>query len=118
MGRAERYQRKQQVECGLRVLDGAQQGLGTHFKHGLATLEPGAISFVRYVGGVRFLRHKPVRVTVVAVDRSDQRSMRFSEQLSAMPGSRVIRVLTGMATLTWVLPPEQTAWAAEQVRPQ
>ena len=118
MSRAERYQQRQQVECGLRVVDGAQQCLGTHFKHGLASLEPGAISFMYYVGGVRFLRHKPVRVAVVAVDRTDQRSVRFSEQFSAMPGFHIIRVFTGLATLEWVLPPEQTAWAAQQVKPQ
>jgi hypothetical protein len=117
-GRAGRYQRKQQVECGLRVVDGVQLGLGTRFRHGLAALEPGAISFVPCRGGIRFLHGNPVRVPVVAVDRSDQRSVGWTEMFSARPGCRVIKVLTGVATLECVLPQEQAAWAAEQIRPQ
>ena len=118
VGRAGRYQQKRQVECGLRIVDGAQVGLGTRFRHGLATLEPGAILFVPCLGGVRFLHGNPVRVSVVAVDRSDQRSVGWMEMFSARPGFRVIKVLTGVATLECVLQPEQTAWAAEQIRPQ
>jgi hypothetical protein len=38
--RASRYQQGHQIECGLRVIEGTQSGLGTRFKHGLATLEP------------------------------------------------------------------------------
>jgi hypothetical protein len=118
LGRAGSYQEKQQVECGLRVVDGAQLGLGTRFRHGLATLEPGTISFVPCRGGIRFLHGNPVRVPVVAVDRSDQRSVGWMELFSARPGCRVIKVLTGVGTLECVLPLEQAAWAAEQIRPQ
>jgi hypothetical protein len=118
VGRAGRYQQKQQVECGLRVVDGAQLGLGTRFRHGLATLEPGAICFVPCLGGVRFLHGNPVRVPVVAADRSDQRSVGWMELSSASPGCRVIKVLTGVATRECVLPSERAAWAAEQIRPQ
>lgn len=115
--RARRYQQGQQIECGLRIMEGTQPGLGTRFKHGLATLEPGAIRFVPYAGGVRFLPRKPVCVAVVAMDLSDQRSVGWKEALSAKPGLRVIKVRTQMATLECVLPPEQTAWVAQQISP-
>jgi hypothetical protein len=117
-GRAGRYQQGKQVECGLRVVEGTQPGLGTRFRHGLATLEPGGIGFVAFVGGVRLLRRQPVQVAVMGVDRSHQRSIRGMEGLSARPGLRVIKVLTRVATLEWVLSPQQTDWAAEKVRLQ
>jgi|SRR5450631_914997 len=113
--RARRYQQGHEIECGLRVIEGTQSGLGKRFKHGLATLEPGAIRFVSYAGGVRFLPRKPVCVAVVAMDLSDQRSVVWKEALSAKPGLRVIKVRAQMATLECVLPPEQTAWAAQQI---
>jgi hypothetical protein len=116
-GRAGHYQQGNQIECGLRVLEGTQPGLGTRFRHGLATLEPGGISFVPFVGGVRLLRREPVQVAVMSVDRSHQRSVRAREGLSARPGFRVIKVLTGVATLEWVLSPDQADWATEEVRP-
>lgn len=117
-GRAGQYQQGNQVECGLRVIEGTQPGLGTRFRHGLATLEPGGIRFVPFLGGVRLLRREPAQVAVMSVDRSHQRSVRGIEGLSARPGLRVIKVHTGVATLEWVLSPEQSDWAAEAVRPQ
>ena len=89
----------------------------TRFKHGLATLESGAIRFVSYAGGVRFLPRKPVCVAVVAMDLSDQRSVVWKEALSAKPGLRVVKVRAQMATLECVLLPEQTAWVAQQISP-
>lgn len=115
--RARRYQQGHQIECGLRVIEGTQSGLGTRFKHGLATLEPGAIRFVSYAGGVRFLPREPVCVAVVAMDLSDERSVVWKEALSAKPGLRIIKVRAQMATLECVLPPEQTAWVAQQISP-
>jgi hypothetical protein len=85
--------------------------------HG-ATLEPGEICFVPCVGGVRFLHGKPVRASVVVVDRTDQRSVGWMELSCARPGCRLIKVQTAMATLECVLVPERTAWAAQRIRPQ
>lgn len=117
MRRAERFQLLNQVECGLRVVEGYEPGLGQRFRHGLATLGSGSIVFVPFAGGVRFLRRRPVTVSVQVVDRSEQRTSGFMAQLSAIPGSRVITVRTNTATLEWVLPPAQTAWASQQVSP-
>ena len=117
-GRAGHYQQGNQVECGLRVVEGTQPGLGTRFRHGLATLEPAGISFVSFVGGVRLLRREPVQVAVMGVDRSSQRSVRGMEGLSARPGFCVFKVMTGVATLEWVLSPDQADWATKEVRPQ
>lgn len=115
VGRADRQQLRNQVECGLRVIDGSAPGLGPRFRHGLATLEPRLITFVPYVGGVRFLRKHPVKIAVQDVDRSELRSVRFAEQFAAAWGASIVTVHTGEATLEWVLPPAQSAWAAQQV---
>ncbi|MDT4893701.1 MAG: hypothetical protein QOE97_2736 [Pseudonocardiales bacterium] len=85
--------------------------------HGLATLELGAIVLTPYLGGVRFMRRAAIRVPVGQIDRSEQRSVSGREALSAMPGTQVICVRTGAATLEWVLMPDQAEWAATLVTP-
>jgi hypothetical protein len=115
VGRAERYQQRNQVECGLRVVEGSEAGLGPRFTHGLATLEPRSIIFVPYLGGVRLFRKRPLTVAVQDVDRSELRSVAATEQLTARWGSSIVTVRTDEATLEWVLPPAQSAWAAQQV---
>jgi hypothetical protein len=76
--------------------------------------DPGTreICFGPWVGGVRILHGKPVRVSVVAVDRTDQRSVGWMELSWARPGCRVIKVQAAMATRECVLVPERTARAA------
>ena len=115
MGRAERYQRRNQVECGLRVVEGSAVGLGPRVKHGLARLAPRSIIFIPYLGGVRLFHQRAVTLAVDDVDRSELRSVAATEQFAAKWGASIVIVRTGEATLEWVLPPAQSAWAAKQV---
>ena len=115
MGRAERYQERNQVECGLRVVEGYVPGLGRRFKHGLATLGPRSITFVPFAGGVRLLRRRPVTFAVHDVDRSELRTVSATQQLSARWGASIVIVHTGDGTLEWVVPPAQVIWATQQV---
>jgi hypothetical protein len=81
----------------------------------LAVLEPGAITLTPFLGGVRFLKKKPVRVDVVRADRYEQRSTTVREAFSAMPGMTVVQVHTPTAVLDWVIQPDVVAWATERV---
>ena len=100
------------------MIEGSVIGLGPRFKHGLATLEPRSITFVPYLGGVRFLRQRSVAVAVHDVDRSEPRSVAFTEQFSAKWGAAIVIVRTGGAALEWVLPQAESTWAAQQVLAQ
>ena len=103
------------VECGLRVVQGEQSGLGAKWTHGVAGLVPGAILLTPYIGGVRLLRKGLVRIPVQRVDRSERVGTGLREAWSVRPGLRVVRVETGSATLEWALSPRRADWAAEAV---
>jgi hypothetical protein len=110
-----RYAKRGQLECGVRVVDGQQDGLGERWQHGVATLMPKEITFVGTFGGVRFLKRRPVRLPVGSVDRSTERQPTGREILVASPAARVIRIKTPSAILEWAIPADQVLWAIEKV---
>jgi hypothetical protein len=105
--RADRYRQRGQLECGFRVVDGQQFGLSEHWRHGAARFEQDGITFVGTVGGVRFLKRKPVRIVIEHVDRSTQRQPTGMEILAANPAAHVIRIKTATATLEWAMLADQ-----------
>jgi hypothetical protein len=97
------------------VVDGQQVGLSGRWRHGVAALEPGKITFVGTVGGLRFLKRGPVQIVVEGVDRSAQRQPTGLEIVAVSAVAWVVRVATPTATLEWALLPDQLVWAIDEV---
>lgn len=113
--RADRYRQRGLVECGFRVVDGQQDGLSRRWCHGVGKCEQGEVTFIGTVGGVRFLKRKPVRITIEYVDSSKVRQPAGLESLTANSAAQVVRVKTTTATLEWAIPPDEVAWATGRV---
>lgn len=104
------------VECSFRVVEGHWPGLGRRWRHGAATLAPGRVTFVGTVGGVRFLKRRPLSIEVEAVDGSG-RDVGGLEAVAVNPIARVVRVVTATGVLEWALMPDQVQPALRQVVP-
>jgi hypothetical protein len=91
------------VECGFRVVEGEQGGLTDRWRHGSAVVASGEVTFTGTVGGVRFLKRRPVRIDVLGVDDSAPREPSGGEIVSVNPHARVVRVRTPTAVLEWAL---------------
>ncbi len=115
--RARSYAKHEQVECGLRVVVGEQQGLGPRWRHGLGTLTPGVLTFRSTVGGMRFLRRAPITVEVLQIDGSRPRTTRWREALHVSPGTEVVEIVTPSAQLEWAVPAPRMRWAMERLEP-
>src|SRR5690242_16865292 len=72
--RAGRLEAKARTEVSLRVVRGSVPGLRSSWLHGVGTLSPGNLEFTSCVGGVRFLRRRPVTVPVTGVDLTSHRT--------------------------------------------
>ncbi len=110
-----RLQRGRRLECSVRVVTGTHDGLSGKWWAGEATLSPGRIRFVRFRGGLRFLRANAVQIDVDAVDVSERRSPTVREALSVNPGTHVVRLVTSEATLEWAVLERQLDWALGRV---
>ncbi len=87
------------VEVALRVLEGEAPGLRTSWLTGEATLSPGSLAMVSTVGGIRFLRRKPVTVEIVAADMTTRRGPRGLEVIKINPTCDIVTVKSPTATL-------------------
>jgi hypothetical protein len=115
--RTRRYARRNRVECGLRVVEGQQPGLGRRWRHGTGTLAPGRLVFRGAIGGVRFLRRAPILVEITHVDRSRRRAVGWREAWWAWPGTEVVEAVTPTARLEWGVPGPVMQWAMDQLHP-
>ena len=97
--RAERFMSLSKAEMAVRLLDGDVPGLLPSWRHGFATLYPGRIEFVSCVGGLTFLRRKPVGVEVVSVDMASRRGLGGTEHFRMGPGCDIVTVRGPVATL-------------------
>jgi len=113
--RAERLRRQGKLECCLRVINGDVPGLATGWRSGLATLTPHELHFRPVVGGVRFLRRRPVSIHIEMLDRKQQRRPQARELLMVNPQSTVIQLGTPAATCEWAVASDQLAWAVTQL---
>jgi hypothetical protein len=108
--RAKRLQKRRQVACCFRVLDGDQPGLTRHWRHGKARLSPGLVEFLPKAPWAR-RSNVPVR----SASRLHQRQPRGREAWVVNPQARVVEVSTGRATLEWAVLGEQLHWALAEV---
>jgi hypothetical protein len=113
--RSESYRSKGEVECGLRTVEGNQEGLSSKWSHGVAAIEPNRLNFRGTVGGVRFLRRTPVQLDVTGVDRSEQRTPAGKEILALNPGARVFTLTTSTATLECAVANTDVRWLLESL---
>ncbi|MFI6303640.1 hypothetical protein ACIBCH_17340 [Amycolatopsis thailandensis] len=115
--RAGRLQRVSRLGCSVRVVDGEHAGLSGKWWAGEATLSPGRIRFVRFTGGLRFLRRRAVEIQVADIEVSERRSPTVREALSVSPDTDVIRLVTPTSTLEWAVLGSQLHWAVDCLSP-
>jgi hypothetical protein len=82
------------LDAGLRVLTGEQQGLSRRWRHGRAVLEPGSITLRPCRWGLRIFPMAPVVVSVVAIDTNTARRSGWRSAWSVSPGARLVEVTT------------------------
>lgn len=97
--RAQRLMPLSKAEVALRVIAGEVPGLRTGWRHGLATLYPGRLEFVSYVGGVRLLPRRSVGVEVNAVDMGTRRGRKGWEHILLAGNCDIVTVRGPAATL-------------------
>jgi hypothetical protein len=111
-----RNPQRSRLDCGLRIIDGHQEGLGDKWTHGSGQVSPGHLRFQRMYGGIRFLKAPPISITVLEVAPGvDQTKLR--EAWSVRPGTVMVELITPSARLIWGIPPGSLTWAMEQLNP-
>ncbi|WP_432525059.1 hypothetical protein, partial [Kineococcus sp. SYSU DK006] len=104
------------LECSFRIVEGHQDGLTKQWRAGIAALSPGHVTFVHTVGGLRFLRRRPVTFEVQADESGLARKLRGIEVLLVTPEAQAVRLSTPTAVLEWAITPaERIPWALQRV---
>lgn len=115
--RAEWFVLQEKAELAARVLRGTHDGLRTGWLSGLATLSPGRMELVSYVGGVRLLRRKPVAIDIVGTDARARRPG-GKELFTIAPGCEIVTVTTPAGTLEVAVPqPYRVSWVLGRLAP-
>jgi len=111
--RQRKLQKVGETECGLRVVAGSQEGLGSGWKHGIARVHAGFLEFLPRVGGSRIARpgQKWLQVAVSDASRAYERTAKGGEIWSVNPTARILVIHTPQAELEWAVMPEQRDWA-------
>lgn len=105
---------RRKLECGLRVVEGAHDGLGKHWRFGIALIDPGRISLP---GRTMLLRRAVLVVDVLSVYTSPIRTMGFAWEMSVNPGAPILQVRTADAILDWVIvQPTDLEWAVARLQ--
>ncbi|NAZ80904.1 hypothetical protein GTR02_03615 [Kineococcus sp. R8] len=104
------------MECSFRVVEGHQDGLTGRWRPGIATLSPGKITFVRMIGGLRFLKGRPTTFAVQTCASDPPRKLRGVEALLVKPDAQAVRLTTTTAVLECAITPtERIGWALQQL---
>jgi len=111
--RADRAVQQSRLECGLRVIEGHEPGLGQRWVHGVAELSPGFLRF-----NPRGPLRSPTTIVVRGVSRAHQRQPHGREAWAVNAQCRIVEVQTPNATLEWAILDRHLAWAIEAVRRQ
>ena len=69
------------------------------------------------IGGLRFLRRRPITFEVQADDSSLPRKLRGMEVLLVTPEAQAVRLNTPAAVLEWAITPaERIPWALQRIQ--
>jgi len=104
------------LACGLRVVDGAQAGLGREWSFEIAWVTPGRLTVAR-----QRLFRPPTYLTVrIRAVYTPTRVFGWTPWAQSVnPGAPVVQVRTATAVLDWVIEhPEDFRWATELVQPE
>ena len=117
--RIERHRARGELECALRVLEGAERGLSTRWRHGRARLTPGRISFRVFLWQLRIPNPFVGRVDldVVLIDNEPEQAP-WRQLWSINPSMPVLRMQTSNATLALVVPHGQVEWVLGVLEPE
>lgn len=105
---------RHQVDCSLRVVEGAVDGLTTRWRGGAAVVEQGEIRFQRMVGGVRFLPGRRVDLDVARVGPRLGPTT-WADVRSVALGSEVVQLATADALIEAAFPPRVVQWVVQQL---
>lgn len=115
LGRRHDLRDRHQVDCSLRVVEGACAGLTSRWRGGAAVIEQGEIRFRAMAGGVRFLPGRRVDLDVARVGPRLGPTA-WADARAVMPGSEVVRLSTADAVVEGAFPPGVVGWVVEQLR--
>jgi hypothetical protein len=104
--RAHKRRQSGEVDCGLRVIAGSQQGLDKNWDHDRAFVHPGRLDF----GGQTSVW---IPVLAVVTDRQRQLARRARRR---SPRCQVVELTTDSATLEWAVPDDELDWVMARVR--
>jgi hypothetical protein len=105
------------LECSFRVVQGHQDGLTKLWRPGIAALTPGHVTFVHMVGGLRFLKRRPVTFEAQTDHPTLPRKLRGVEMLLVTPDAQAVRLRTPTAALEWAITPaERIPWALQRIQ--
>ncbi|GAA3552223.1 hypothetical protein GCM10022197_04010 [Microlunatus spumicola] len=105
---------RHQVDCSLRVVEGAVDGLTSRWRSGAAVIEQGEIRFRRMVGGVRFLPGRRVDLKGARVGLRLGPTT-WAEVRSVALGSEVVQLTTADAVIEAAFPPRVMQWVVQQL---
>ena len=106
--RGRKRQQVGEIDCGLRVIAGSQEGFGVGWDHDRAFVHSGRLDFGR---GTSI----PVQVRAVVTDR--QRQPRGREAWSTVSSNcLIVERMTDSATLEWAVPADKLEWAIARVQ--
>ena len=109
--RARRLARSGRIRCALRVVEGAQPGLGRRWKRGTARVPPGRLVFehgILWQGLTTVLVRTAVLQPTAALRRRERRALG--------PKASCILLTTAGATLEWLVPEGQVERAMRVTR--
>jgi hypothetical protein len=107
------------TECGFRVIEGQQPGLGSRWSHGVAELLPGLVRYRPGMGGgIRLARPGQAWLTleVVEASRATERTAGMKESWSVSDSARILLVRTPTALLEWAVVPNHRDWALNRAQ--
>jgi hypothetical protein len=105
---------RHQVDCSLRVVEGACSGLTSQWRGGAAVIEQGEIRFRRMASGVRFVPGRRIDLEVVRVGPRLGPTT-WADARSVMPGSEVVQLTLADATIEAAFPSGVVQWAIDQL---
>ncbi len=105
---------RRKLECGLRVVEGAQEGLTREWWFGIAELDPGRLTLS---WRTLLMRRRVVVVEVRSVYASPVREMGWAMSMAINPAAPVLQLGTAGAVLEWVIAkPADREWAVERLQ--
>jgi hypothetical protein len=117
--RLRKLQTESKTECGMRVIEGNQEGLSRRWRHGTAQVNNKRLAFRPGLpGGIRLARpgQRWLTLDVLEVSRARERQAGGTESWAVGPQIRIVEVRTPTALIELAVTPEHRDWLLARLR--